>query len=277
MRINFYPIRNFDPATDAAGLASLGAAGPAGLALGGLQTALGIYQAISGGAKADRLMRKRKAFKTPEEILDLAKFDQSQVGTGLSPQVLQYLTGNADNALSTSLNTAERLGADPNQLSNMLDQRFQQNLSIGAQDQLENMKKFSAYRDSLQVLAANKAAEQKSQEDLLKDQLQAASATQQQAVPNILGGGNTILNTLSSAKIAELFKPQATSVNPLPSPNNATVATVPGIIPDTSITNRFSAPDVSGFNFSQTPSLTPENYRRYVELLNQMNKIKIGQ
>lgn len=275
MRINFYPSRNFDVAGAAggAGMAALGAAGPVGLALGGLQTALGIYQGIAGGARAQRAMRKRRAFQTPEEILDLAKFDQSQIGSGLSPQTLQYLTGNADNALSTSLNTASRLGADPNQLSNLLDQRFQQNLAIGAQNQIENMKKFSAYRDSLQILAANDAAEQKSREDLLKDQLQAASAMQQQAVPNVLGGGNTILNTLTSAKIAELFGPKA-SVDPttglpvIPAPNNRAASVVTGTGDTTA--------DLFGGLGAPYGRSTPDT-SQLTQLLNLLNKIKIGQ
>lgn len=272
MRINFYPSRNFDltGAAGGAGMAALGAAGPVGLALGGLQTALGIYQGIAGDARAQRVMRKRRAFQTPEEILDLAKFDQSQVGSGLDPQTLQYLTGNADNALSTSLNTAARLGADPNQLSNLLDQRFQQNLSIGAQNQLENMKKFSTYRDSLQILAANDAAEQKSREDLLKDQLQAASAMQQQAVPNVLGGGNTILNTLSAAKTAELFGPQPTgTATPgiVAPPDRTAISLAPSTIPQNGLYGNPSAP------FGK---ITPDT-SQLTQLLNLLNKIKIGQ
>lgn len=271
MRINFYPIRNFDAAGAAggAGMAALGAAGPVGLALGGLQTALGIYQGIAGGARSQRALRKRRAYQTPEEILDLAKFDQSRAGSGLSPQTLQYLTGNADNALSTSLGTAARLGGDPNQLSNLLEQRFQQNLGIGAQNQIENMKNYSLFRESLQTLAANDAAEQKSREDLIKDQLQAAGAMQQQAVPNVLGGGNTILNTLSSAKIAELFGPKPTVVDPLTG--------MPTIAPP----DRTPVPLATPTSFGPTPpnptTPFPTSGVDMNTLMQLLNRIKIGQ
>lgn len=285
MRINFYPIRNFDltGAAGAAGMAALGAAGPAGLVLGGLQTALGIYQAISGGAKADRLQRKRRAFKTPEEILDLAKLDQSRIGTGYEPGVLHYLTGNADNALSSSLNTAKLLGANPNQLNDLLEERFQQNLAIGSGDQLENMKKYSALRESMQILAANDAAEQKSREDLLKDQLQAASATQQQAVPNILGGGNTILNTFSAANTANLFK-QMTQPSTMPAVKPGPIS--PEIfnqvlrqIRNSPITADMLPPGTMGDPSSVTTPATPGtpgaiDMNTLMKLLNQM---KIGQ
>lgn len=280
MRINYYPIRNFDvtsTAGGAAGLGALGAAGPVGLALGGLQTALGIFQGIRGSERAQRALRKAKAYRTPEELLDLAKFDQSRVGSGLDPQTLHYLTGNADNALSTSLNTAARLGGDPNQFSNLLDQRFLENMKFGAENQRLNLINYGNFRESMRELAASDAAEQKSRQDLSRNELAAAGAEQQQSVPNFLGGGNTILNTLAAANTANLFSP------PTPTPvagnrYNPSVELAP--LQTQQLTGPVrgrSTPDLSGFNFSQTQQMTPENLRQYLDLLNQMNKIRIGQ
>lgn len=286
MRINYYPIRNFDvtsTAGGAAGLGALGAAGPVGLALGGLQTALGIYQGISGNARAQRALRKRRAFRTPEEILDLAKFDQSRVGVGLDPQTLQYLTGNADNALSSSLNAAARLGGDPNQLSNLVDQRFAENLKFGAENQRQNLLNYAGYRESLQTLAANDAAEQKSREDILKDELAAAGATQQQSVPNVLGGGNTILNTLAAANTANLFSPQtpATPGTPTAKPGPISPDVFNQVlrqIRNAPITADQLPPGVMG---EPTPATTPTTPGTAMPfdvntLMKLLNQIKIG-
>lgn len=281
MKVNFYPHRQFDVA--GAGMAALGAAGPVGLALGGLQTALGIYQGIAGGARAQRALRKRRAYQTPEELLDLGKFDQSRVGVGLDPQTLQYLTGNADNALSTSINTAARLGGDPNQFNNLLDQRFLENMKFGSENQRLNLINYANFRESMRELAASDAAEQKSREDLLKDQLQAAGAMQQQAIPNVLGGGNTILNTFSAANTANLFKqmtPPSTTPAVKPGPISPEIFNqVLRQINNGPITADMLPPGTMGAPSSVTTPVTPGtpgaiDMNTLMKLLNQ---IKIGQ
>ncbi len=214
MKINFYPQRLFDLSS---GFAALGAAGPVGLGLAGAQTALGIVQAISGGARSKRLMRQRRAYQTPEEIFDILKAQQNRASEGYDPQTLNYLTGQVDRTSASSLDAAARLGADPNQLSAMIDQAIQSKFRIGAENQLQNMKNFGGYIDALGLVASNDAAEQKSREDLLKDQLQAASMQQQSGMQNIVGGANTALSTLSSASTADLYADKtANPMKPLP-------------------------------------------------------------
>ena len=213
MRINFYPIRQFDAG---AGMAALGAAGPVGLGLAAAQTVLGAVQAIDGGAKAKRFMKQRRAFKTPEEVFKILQATQSIQG-GFDSTTLGYLTSTADNATSATLNAAKLLGADPNALSNILDQRIQAGFRIGAENQLENMKNFGKLIGAYGLVADNKAAEQKSQQDIIKDQLQAASAEQQAGLQNIAGGANTALSTFSSAKTASLYGLGDTSSTSSPS------------------------------------------------------------
>ncbi len=193
MRINFYPLRQFDATS---GFAALGAAGPVGLGVAGLQTALGVYQAIKGAGDSARARKRRRAYHTPDEIFKILQATENNLG-GLDPQTLQLLTGGADNALSSSISAATRLGADPNMLSELLDRRIAAGFQIGAENQRVNMQKFGQYISALNLVADNDAAEQKSQQDLIKDQLQAASAMQQMAVPNILGGANTALSVLA--------------------------------------------------------------------------------
>lgn len=203
MRINFYPIRQFQGEAAAAGL---GAAGPIGAAIAGADLAIGIVQAVSGGAKAKRALRKRRAYQTPEEIFKILNATESRAAGGYDPQTLEYISSGADNALSSSLSAATRLGADPNALSQLLDQRIQSTFRLGAENQLQNMKNFSAYTGALGLVAENKAAEQKSQQDIIKDELQSASAMQQQGGQRIDQGLSTGLAVASAYGTANLYR-----------------------------------------------------------------------
>lgn len=266
MRTNFYPIRQFQTGAEGAGLMALGATGPVGLGLGAAQTALGIVQAISNNAKGNRLMRRRRAYQTPEEIFKILNAVENRATSGYDPGTLSYITGQVDRSFSDTLNAATQLGADPNDLSRLLDQKIQATFKIGAENQLRNMENFNKYLGALETVAANDAAEQKSQQDLIKDELQAASAGEQAGFQNILGGANTALSTISSLNTANLYKDNATTfTNPL-TRNNTPASTVSVNYPSSynlpGIGNR-SAPDIN-------TGLTTE------QILDLLNKIKIG-
>lgn len=201
MRINFYPIRQFDASSTAA----LGAAGPVGASIAAAQTALGLVQAISGDAKMKKLLAQRKAYVTPDEIYDILNATASRVGSGYDPQTLNYLTNQNDRAFSSSLDAATLLGADPNQLSNLFDQQIQASMKIGADNQLLNLQNFQRYLQAESVVADNKAAEQKSQQDILKDKIQAAAVNKQAGLQNIGSGLNAGLAIASDYGTANLY------------------------------------------------------------------------
>ncbi len=267
MRINFYPLRHFDSASTG-GFAALGAAGPVGLGLAGAQTALGIVQAISGGARSKRLMNRRRAYQTPEEIFDILKAQQSRAAEGYAPGTLNYITGQVDRGTASAIDAATRLGADPNQLNNLLDQKIQSTFRIGAENQLQNMKNFSGYIDALGLVASNKAAEQKSQQDIIKDQLQAASQQQQSGLQNIIGGANTLLSTVSSAQTAGLYNTPADNVTaPVLGPQlpNTPVQTVPINTDITGTIGQRSSPNVGTTQIGPTQA----DIEAALELLNR--------
>lgn len=207
MRTNFYPIRQFD-ATSAASSAALGAAGPIGIGIEAAQAALGLVQAISGDAKMKKLLAQRKAYVTPDEIYDILNATASRASSGYDPTTLDYLTNQVDRGFSSALNSAELLGADPNQLSNLFDQKIQASMKIGAENQLLNMKNFENYLKAESVVADNLAAEQKSQQDIIKDKLQAAGLNKQAGLQNIGSAVNAGLATASAYGTANLYKDQ---------------------------------------------------------------------
>lgn len=207
MRTDFYPIRQFQGGAGAA----LGAAGPIGIGLAAAQTALGLVQSISGDAKMKKLLAQRRGFVTPDEIYDILNATASRASSGYDPGTLNYLTNQVDRGFSSSINAATLLGGDPNDLSAIFDQKIQASMKIGAENQLLNMKNFERFLQAESVLADNKAAEQKSREDILKDKIQAAAINKQAGLQNIGSGLNAGLSVASSYGTANLYKDMATA------------------------------------------------------------------
>jgi len=183
----------------------LGAFTPVGLVTSGIQTVLGIVQAISGSAKAKKFQQMLEPFKTPDEVYKILDATKNLSSQGFDPATLNYLTSNVDEAFASSASIAKRLGADANTLSNLFSDRINAVMKIGADNHALNMENFSKYLGALDTVASNKAAEQKSKQDLIKDQIQAAVADKQAGLQNIGGGINTGLSTISANESGKLF------------------------------------------------------------------------
>lgn len=183
---------------------------PASLILGAAQTGLGIIQDINAQKDIKNLKKQRKAYQTPEEIFKVLQATENRAQQGFDAQTLDYLTNQTDRAFDSVLGTATRLGADPNDLSAAFDQKMQGIMKIGAQNQALNMETFNRYLGAMDTVAANKAAEQKSQQDLIRDDLQAASGNKAAGLQNIAGGINTYIAGQASADMKQLFKDNKT-------------------------------------------------------------------
>lgn len=179
---------------------------PITLALTGGQAVLGAIQSIGGSQRAKRLMQQRTAYKTPEEYFDILNATQNRAQEGFDAFTLNYLTNQTDRAFDANLDASVRLGADPNQLSAAFDQKMQSLMKIGSENARLNMDNFSRYLGALDVLGQNDAAEQKSRDDLIKDQLQSAAADKQAGLQNIFGAANAFMASRSADKISDLFK-----------------------------------------------------------------------
>ena len=206
----------------------------AGGVAAGAQTILGIVQAIQGQKNMKKYSSLLKAYEIPQEIFDIGRATASRASSGFSPETLSYMTGEVDRGFGSAVGAATRLGADPNELSALLDQKIEATMKIGAANQLENMKNFERYLSANQLLADNKAARQKSQQDLIKDKLQAAGYNKMAGLQNIIGGVNTGLSTLSSAEIMKLYRDSGLgstgmdALSNLPPPNNVPAEQISG-------------------------------------------------
>ncbi len=68
------------------------------------------------------------------------------------------------------------------------------------------MKAFGQVLAAESLMAENEAARQKSQQDIIKDQIQSQAAIMQSGLQNIAGGVNTAIATDSAARQAQLYR-----------------------------------------------------------------------
>lgn len=207
MNLQFIKKLHGPEAAAAAGAAA--SVNPVGLAITGAQAAMGIIQTISGKSKMNKLMGQRKAYSTPQEYYDMLQATQSMAQQGYDAFTLNYLTGQAERGMGAALGDATRLGANPNDLGALYD-RFEQGImKIGAENHALNMENFSKYLSAKDIIGQNKAAEWKSQQDIIKDKMQAAGAEMQAGVQNIGSAANAGISLSASKGVSDLYKNDA--------------------------------------------------------------------
>lgn len=182
----------------------------ASLVMGGLQTVSGIIGSIGAKGRQRKLLSQLQAYQTPEEVYQVLNATQQKASQGLDDQTLKMIDDRNNSAFASSLDVMRRIGGDPNAMSFIFGKRLEANTELGAMDSQQKLKNFSMYVDALGNLAANKAAEQKSRQDIIKDKLAAEGLNLNTANQNISGGINTAISALSSQKIMDLFKDKNT-------------------------------------------------------------------
>lgn len=205
MKLNF--IHKFlgpDPAGGLLGAAA--SANPLGLALSAAQTGFGALQSLFANGKIKKILARRESYQTPEEYTQILQATQSQAQQGFDPTTLNYLTNQTDRAFSGATDAAVRLGANPNDLSRLFDQKMQQIMQIGAQNHDLNMKNFDRYISAVDTIGQNKIAEFNSEQDILKDKLQAAGLEKQAGIQNVGSGLNSFISLDASRRTSDLYK-----------------------------------------------------------------------
>lgn len=180
-------------------------AGPVSLGLGILETGINYLEKAKAKKEQKKLLSQRKAYQTPQEIFDILNATKANASVGFDPTTLDYLTNETDQAFAGSLGVLNRNGGDPNDASALFTQKINEIMKIGADDHELKTKKFSAYLGALEMVGANKAAEQKSQQDIIKDRLQAEGLNIQNADTNISNGLNTVVGSLASMGTESLY------------------------------------------------------------------------
>lgn len=198
--------------------------------------------------KLQKLFTKRTTFKTPSEIIDIKNLTQMNAAQGFSDDTLNYLTGQAGSGLAGTLAVAKRLGANPNDLNATLDKYYGDIAGIGAQSDLVKLGKFDKFTNALQGVAANAEAEWQSQENLIKDQMAAASSRFENYNTTLNSGVNLALQGLTNLAVDDLYTDATRVPRPRRIRNNGsgggtatsstTVSTGGGMTPSEILTRR---------------------------------------
>lgn len=225
---------------------------------GAVGSVVGLAQTFIEGGKAkrankdlQRLFKKRKAFTTPAEVFDILNLTESNAAQGFSDETINYLTGQAGSGLSAGLGTASRLGADPNQLSTLLDSYYQDIFKIGAENELVKMKKFDSLTNAIGLVAQNKEAEYQSRENLIKDQMQAAAARLGKAEQGVNSGLNFAIQGLTNLAASDLYKTKT------PNSPEIIASNIPATVPAGRNLD-FTIADMVG-KFRRTPATSGSN------------------
>jgi hypothetical protein len=171
---------------------------------GGVQGVLGAVQSISGSIRAKRLSRRLRPFKTPNEAYKVLNATEQAAQSGYDPTTLKYLTDNIGKSTAASLGAATRLGANPNQLSAILDNQIEQIMRVGAGNHQLQMTSFSRYLGALEMVGKNKEAEWASEQNILKNQIQQASQDKRAGMQNAINGVNAVLAGWSTKELQDM-------------------------------------------------------------------------
>lgn len=174
--------------------------------LGAVQAASGIIKDSKLAKEQKSLVSQRTPFKTSQQVYDIVSQTQNAAQTGLDPATLQYLTTGIDNAASATLGVAKRLGANPNDLSAILDQQLEGMFKVGTQNAALKMENFSKYLSAEELLSKNLEAEWASQQGIIKDKLQSVQESRNNANKTINSGLNNIVSGISAMQIMDLYK-----------------------------------------------------------------------
>lgn len=186
---------------------------PVSAGIAGAQAAFGIVQTISAQAKIKKLLAQRTAYKTPDEIFKI--LNASLSGAQGDTITRDFQTDQLDRTFSQIMGVATRGGADPNDLSALLDQKIQGIIKVGQEFHASNMEAVSKVLSAYNLVADNKAAEWKSQQDIIKDKLQSASADKAAGVQNIGSAANAAISLSASSKTGDLYKQIADALKAL--------------------------------------------------------------
>lgn len=175
-----------------------------GTAIAGVQAAAGLIQTISGNAKAKKLLGQRRAYSTPDEIFKILNYTLSQQGGDTATR--DYTTGQIDRSFSQSVNAATQLGADPNDLSRLFESKVNSLMQVGQQFHASNMEAFSKALAAYDLVASNRAAEWKSQQDIIKDKMQAAGLDKAAGIQNLGSAANSFIALDAAKRTSDLYK-----------------------------------------------------------------------
>lgn len=196
----------------------------AAIAVGVVSVGVGAYQKGRANKQTKEALKNRKAYTTPNEYYKIlnALENKSQGDT----IARDFQTQQIDNSFAQQLGVAELLGADPNDLSGMFQQKIQGILQVGQNFHASNMEAFGKYIGGLEMIGQNKTAEWGSEDNRVKDLLAALNQQKKDANQTINSGLNMGIAGVSALASNNLYTDDGYTLPPPTSlANNGQVIT----------------------------------------------------
>ena len=174
--------------------------------VGVIQAGIGIGQSISGNKRLKRLLQQREDYKTPDEVADAFQIAQQQAQQGYGAETLAYLTKNTNNALTSSLDSAARMGGNPNDIAAIFSRNVDSIMATAGQSELKRVQNFDKLYTTLQGVVQGQDAEFADRR-AKQDDMQAAAAMKVKAGnANLQSGINGIMGGISNGAMGNLGK-----------------------------------------------------------------------
>lgn len=238
-------------------------------AVGIVQAGIGIAQSINGNKRLKRLLQQREDYKSPDEVQQQYQIAQNEAQTGYGAATMSYFTNQTNSALTNSLNTASKLGADPNSISSIFSKNVDAIIKTSGDSEMTRMMKFDKLYASIATVIQGKDAEFADRRAKWDDSVAREKDKMEAATKNIQSGVNGINGAIANNQISQIGVDNTKK-------STDTVKTLPASAQSTSVAPALGT-TVTGVPLggrSVAPSGNPsgtQNFNKYSELLSWWN------
>jgi hypothetical protein len=137
--------------------------------------------------------------------------------SGYSPETRNYLEKSLNSVYTNGLNTASRLGGDPNSIADILERASNSVLKMGSDDALMQYNKMAGVVSSVKDLADQRVAEWASVQNNLKDDMAAEAMKSAAGAKNTQSGLGLFTSAVANYDMGNLYgtkKPATKYANP---------------------------------------------------------------
>ncbi len=176
-------------------------------AVGIVQAGIGIAQSINGNKRLKRLLQQREDYKSPDEVQQQYQIAQNEAQTGYGAATMSYFTNQTNSALTNSLNTASKLGADPNSISSIFSKNVDAIIKTSGDSEMTRMMKFDKLYASIATVIQGKDAEYADRKAKYDDATAAAAMKVKAGNENLKSGINGIMGAVVNNEASKLGGP----------------------------------------------------------------------
>ena len=230
--------------------------------IGLIQGGIGIAQGISDNNRLNRLLKQREAYKTPELTNQQFQIAQNQAESGYGADTLNYIKSQTDNALTNSLDTATKLGANPNDISSIFSRNVDAIMKTASDSELAKVTKFDKLYTSIANVAAGQDAEFADRRAKNDDQMAAAGMKVKAGNDTLKSGLGNIAGAFTNYATSQIGNPDNTVSPVMGGVNTIPVANAASTVGKTVTGAPLGGASVIGNNINGTPS-----FNNYSDLL----------